>query len=475
MMLRRPAPALFAALIPALLAGCATVGPDYRRSPDAMIERPSAAAPFVSGDEAAFAQAPLPDDWWRLYRDPLLDRLVEDAIAHNTDLRVAAANVARANAALELAETARSPQTSLELAPGYAQRSAEEELLPGRSLPSASVYSGRAGISYQLDLVGQVRRALEAADADVAATRAAYDSVRVTVVADTTRAYLDACSAGREIAVAERALALQQRTTSLTQRLIRAGRGISLDANRSRVQEEQVRATLPSLRGVRQVALFRLATLTGRPPAEFDRTIAACTQEPALDRPIPIGDGAALLRRRPDVRRAELELHAATARIGVAEAELYPRVTLGASVGSVGLLGNALGSDTYKFSLGPLISWEFPNRGRIRARIAGAQAEADAALARFDGSVLNALRETETALTVYARELDRRAALATARAQAAQAATDAERLFRAGRTGFLPVLDAQRTLIAADQALATADSRLAAGQVQLFLALGGGW
>ncbi|WP_343527018.1 efflux transporter outer membrane subunit [Sphingomonas sp.] len=467
--------ALAPSLTVALLAGCTTAGPDYHRPATAIAESASATGGFVSGDAAAFTPAPLPDHWWKLYSDPVLDRLVENALAHNTDLRVASANIARANAALGLAEDARKPQTQIDAAPGYAQRSAEEELLSGGPLPPAFVYSARAGISYQVDLAGQVKRAIEAAGADVAATQAAYDATRATVVADTTRAYLDACTAGREIGVAQQAVALQSRTTDLTRRMIRAGRGIALDATRSRAQEEQVRAALPGLLAAKQVALFRLATLTGRPPAEFDRTVAACTQEPHLDRPIPIGDGAALLRRRPDVRRAELELHAATARIGVAEAELYPRITLGASAGSVGLLRNALASDTYKFSLGPLIGWEFPNRGRVRARIASAQAEADAAYARFDGTVLGALRETETALTVYARDLDRRAALRAARDQSARAASDAQRLFKAGRTGFLPVLDAQRTLIGAEQTLAAADSRLAADQVQLFLALGGGW
>jgi outer membrane protein TolC len=175
------------------------------------------------------------------------------------------------------------------------------------------------------------------------------------------------------------------------------------------------------------------------------------------------------------VRRAELELRAATARIGVATGDLYPHVSLGASLGSVGLAERALSGDTYKFSLGPLIRWQFPNRGRVRARIAAANADSDAAFARFDGTVLNALRETESALTVYARDLDRTAALRDADAQAAKAARDAETLFRAGRTGFLPVLDAQRTAITAEQALAAAESRLSADQVQLFLALGGGW
>jgi NodT family efflux transporter outer membrane factor (OMF) lipoprotein len=466
---------LLALAVPALLAGCSTVGPDYHRPPAAISERATATGAFVGGAEKPFVPAPVPDHWWQLYRDPTLDALVAQALTANTNLRIAAANIARAEAAARLTDQAGKVQTQVSAAPGYAQRSAEEELLPGAALPSNFVYQAGAGVSYQVDLVGQIRRAVEAADADVAATRAAYEATRVTVAAETTRAYVEACSAGREIAVANRILTLQRRTTTLTDRLRRAGRGISLDVTRSQAQEAQVRATMPTLLATRQVALYRLATLTGRPPAEFDRTAAACTQEPRLSTPIPIGDGAALLKRRPDVRQAEAMLHAATARIGVATAELYPRVTLGASVGSVGLASRFLGGDTYKFSLGPLINWEFPNRGRVRARIAGAQAEADAGYARFDGVVLDALRETESALTVYARDLDRAAALRDARDKATRASRDAQTLFRAGRTGFLPTLDAQRTEIAAEQSLAAAESRLATDQVQLFLALGGGW
>ena len=458
-----------------LLSACSTAGPDYHRPADAVSERPSATAPFVSATAPVFSPAPLPDHWWRLYDDPVLDGLIADALRANTDLRVAAANIARAQASLDLTEDGRKVQTALTGTVADAQRSAEEELLPGAPLPSKLVYAGGASISYQVDFAGQVRRAIEAANADVAATRAAYDVARVTVVSDTTRAYLAACSAGREIGVANRVLALQKRQTALSDRLQKFGRGISIDVTRSQAQEAQVRATLPGLIAARQVALFRLATLTGRPPAEFDRTVATCVQEPRLKRPIPVGDGAALLRRRPDIRRAEAELHAATARIGVVTADLYPRITLGASVGSVGLLRNLGGSDTYKFSLGPLINWEFPNRGRVKARIAGAQAEADADYARFDGVVLTALREAESTMTVYARDLDRLAALRDARDRAARATADAQKLFRYGRTGFLPVLDAERTQIGAEQTLAAATSRIADDQAQLFLALGGGW
>lgn len=456
-------------------AACAPVGPDYHRPEAAIAERPSAKAPFLSGNEPAFAETAVPQDWWRLYRDPVLDSLVAEAIAANTDLRVAAANIARAQAQRTITEDAREPQTELGASISRAMPSAQEELMPGEAFPSFWVYSLEASASYQLDLAGQIRRAIEAADADVAATQAAYDATRVTVVAQTTAAYVEACAAGHEIGVVQQALDLQRRSTELTRRLVRGGRGSTLDVTRSTAQEAQVRANLPTLIAQKQTALFRLATLTGKPPAEFDRRVAGCGREPQLDRPVPIGDGAALLRRRPDVRQAELLLRAATARIGVATADLYPKIRLGASVGSAGLAESFLASDTFKFGLGPLISWEFPNRKRVRARIGMAEAEADAAYARFDGVVLTALREVETALTVYARDLDRRRELEEARSHAAQAARDAQTLFRAGRQGFLPVLDADRVLISAEQALAAQESRIAADQVRLFLALGGGW
>jgi len=462
-------------LAAAVLAACSAVGPDYRRPSDAAVEGRAANGPFLGGSEAAFVREPVPGAWWRLYDSPVLDQLVQEALASNTDLRAAAANIARAAAGLDYADAAHRPTTTVSAGTSYARRSAEEELKPGKPLPNNFVYGVGAGVSYQLDLFGQISRAVESAQADLGAARAAHDAVRVTVVAETTRAFLEVCSVGREIAVAKRSVATQARSTELTQALVRGGRGSSLDVTRSSAQEEQVRATLPALAAQKRVALYRLAVLTGRAPEDFPRQVESCEQEPQLARAIPIGDGAGLMRRRPDIRRAEHELQSATARIGVATSELYPKITLGASIGSVGLDKHFLDADTFKFSLGPLITWQFPDRERTRARIRAADAEQQASLARFDGTVLNALKETESALEVYARDLERRALLESARQKAGRAARDTEQLFTAGRQGYLPVLDATRTLIAAEQAVAAADSRLAADQVNVFLALGGGW
>ncbi|MDB5777490.1 MAG: transporter [Herbaspirillum sp.] len=464
---------LFAAAI--ALAGCASRTADYQRPAAALIATPAANGKFVGAGGPAFSPEPPPANWWRLYRDPVLDKLVAQALAANTDLRVASANIARSVAHFDVVDDARQPQTALLAAPSFGRRSAEEELRPGKPLDNHFTYGAGASVSYQVDMFGQVARAIESAQADVAAARAAYDTVRITVVAETTRAYLEACNTEREIGVAEHSIALQRESGTLVQKLQHAGRGISFDVSRADAQLDQVRASLPPLQAQRQLALYRLAVLTGRPPADMPALQGACVQAPGLEQAIPVGDGAELLRRRPDVRRAEEELKSAHARIGVATAELYPKITLGASFASVGLTESFLKADTFKFSLGPLISWQFPNRAKARASIRDAQAQSDAAYARFDGTVLAALRETESALTVYARDLDRRALLRSAQRNAGKAAQDAELLFQAGRHGYLPVLDANRSLLAVDQALAGVESKIAADQVQVFLALGGGW
>jgi NodT family efflux transporter outer membrane factor (OMF) lipoprotein len=467
------------ALVCLTLAAC-TVGSDYHGPASKIAVDPAATAGFIGADKGGLFDA-APNDgktgdgrWWKLYDDPTLNRLVEDALAANTDLRVAAANIARADAALGVAEDGRLPKTSLDATFGYDRLSGEQYLLH-ETIPTMGIYDTGVGVSYQLDLAGQIKRGIEAAAADRDAARAAYDFARIAIVADSVRAYIAACSAGHELAVANRSLALQRQSLKLTERLVRAGRGSALDTTRSQAQVEQFRANIPALEAERRVALYRLATLAGKPPAAYARELESCKDEPALRQPIPVGDGAALIRRRPDIRAAARRPAAATARIGVATADLYPKVGFGLSAGSTGAIGDFLSGPTNRFGVGPLISWDFPQQDAIRARIKGAEAGADLALANFDGAVLTALRETESALIVYAKDLDRRTALTDARDRARQAEQQAKSLYRAGRTDALTELDAERVAVSADQALAAADVKIAADQITLFLALGGGW
>ncbi|MCZ2497244.1 efflux transporter outer membrane subunit [Xylophilus sp. Kf1] len=473
--------AAFAALagltLAALLAGCGTtaVGPDYQAPPALAPEHAASAGDFVSAEPATTSDAPLPARWWRLYRDPMLDTLVRRALEHNTDLRQAVANLEREQAVDEEVRGARYPTATVSGGPAFGHKSGLDLLRPGYQPPATVNYGVSAGLSYRLDLFGQIRRAIEAAEAGTASAQAAVDLVKVNVAAGTAHAYADVCSSGLRLQSASTSLRLQQEAVDLSDRLQQAGRVGAIDAARARGQLEQLRASLPPLQALRQSALFRLSTLTGAPPREFPPEVADCATPPRVAGAIPVGDGAALLRRRPDVRQAERAIAAATARIGVATGDLYPKVSLGISAVSAGKLKDFGGSDTVNYSLGPLISWTIPNTGAARARIRQAEAGTRAALARFDGVVLTALRETETTLTVYARELDRRAALRAARDQSAIVAGQARQLYVNGRTGSLDALDAQRALAGSEAALAASDAQLASDQIDLFMALGGGW
>lgn len=455
----------------ALALGACMVGPDYRSPvPDA-----PAQAPFFSGQSPAFTGEQPPGAWWRLFNDPVLDRLIEQALAANTDLRVAGANLARARAVLSETRSGLFPSASASASATYTRQSGDQLGFPGSASEGWS-YDAGIDASYQIDLFGRIRRAIQARRAEAGAAQAAFDVSRITVAAETTRAYADACSAGRQLAVARATLRIQEQTFGLTQRLFEGGRATALETGQAGALLEQVRATVPTLEARRQTALFRLSVLTGRPPAEFPREVSNCDAPPALARPIPVGDGATLLSRRPDVRQAERDLAAATARVGVAVANLYPSVTLGGSIGSSATSLSGLGSgDSFRFSLGPLISWDFTNLFVGRARIRQAEASAEGALASFEGTWLKALEETESALTRYARELDRREALRRGRAQAAEAARIARLRYEAGRDSFQIVLDAERSLADTDAALAQSEAQLSDYLVSLFLALGGGW
>jgi NodT family efflux transporter outer membrane factor (OMF) lipoprotein len=466
--------ALALAAMAALLAACTTVGPDYHVPKEAVFQRDAANAPLMGASEAPFRSDPLPADWWRLYQDPVLDRLIAQAFGANAELRVAAANLERAHAVLEEVEEHKRPEIEMGAAPMYGRIAGASIGLP-EQLPRTGIYDGDIKVAWQVDMWGRIRRAIEAAHADREAAQAASDLAHVMVAADTTRAYADACSAGYQLKVAQHSVELQQQFAKLTAERVRRGRGIANDNSRAQAQQEQLRANLPPLAARRRTALYRLAVLTGEVPSGFPRDVAQCDTPPRVLAKVPVGDGAALLRRRPDVRQAERVLAAATARIGVATAELYPNITLGASFGGVGFMDGFGEANTWKFALGPLISWNLPALSPARVHIAQARAGTAGALARFDAVVLNALRETESALTVYARELDRNASLQAARDQSALAARQAARLYQAGRADFLTALDADRTLASADSMLAASNAQLAADQAQLFLALGGGW
>jgi multidrug efflux system outer membrane protein len=454
----------------AALAGCATAGPDYHPPARSAATDPAATGAFVSARGPAFTDAALPDHWWRLYDDARLDGLVESALTANADLRAADANLRRADAIVRETEAGRSITTTLSGGPTLARPSGTGEHLPGVLSYDLGITAG-----YPLDLRGKITRAIETSQANREAIAAARDAVRVSIAAATTRAYADACAANYRLSVTRRIVALQRQTLTATQRLQRGGRGTAFDVSRAQAAVDASEAALPAFVAQRRAALYLLATLLGRPPAAYPKDVETCATLPTLSRPMPVGDGAALIRRRPDIREAERTIAADTAAIGVATADLYPSISLGGSAGLSGPVKDIGGPTSFGFSLGPLISWSFPNRPVVKARIAAANAQVEADLAGFDSTVLGALRDAETALETYARDRDQVAALDRARDSAALSAAQAGKLFRFGRGDFLALLQAQSNLAQAQASAAAARANLVDDQIAVFMALGGGW
>ena len=455
-----------------LLSACQIVGPDYSVPKEAAVNRGDLQGALRS-DADSVVSAPVPANWWHLYQDPRLDALVNQALAANTELRVAAANIARARAQVEEAEAQGGFNGGVKLGAQRLQESGEAFLQPDK-VPVANIGEAILSASYQFDLWGTLKRGVEAAQAHADATQAAADTARITLVADVVRAYTQVCAANEEYHIARASLDLQEQSVTLTQRLRDAGRGDETQVTRTETQFKSLRAELPRYQAMREAGLYTLSMLLAKPVEQLPAGTAHCAELPRIAQRVPVGDGAALLKRRPDIRQAERSLAAATAGIGVATGQLYPDISIGAQVGTIGILENLGKPATNRWGFGPLLTWTVPTNGS-RARIRQAEASTQAALAHFDGVVLNAIRETQTSLAQYSALLDRRDALAEAERSAQLAADQTHRFFKAGRESFLADLQATRTYTDMRAQLAAANTQVAMGQIGLFLALGGGW
>jgi len=433
---------------------------------------------LVSVSAAAETATEPPDDWWRLYHDATLDQLLDEAFKANADLRAAEANLMASRAVLEGARDARFPQTNAGVGVTYGRDAGTDEILAITGHPPQNIwiYEAVVSVGYELDYLGRVRRSIEAARADTDAVAAAHDSVKITVAAETTRAYAQVCALGEELQVARHSLDVVRREADITLHRNEAGANSQFDVVRAEGLVAQVRASIPPLEGQRRAALFQLAALLGRTPSMAPNDVTSCVTPPHLTDLIPVGDGATLLKRRPDVRQADRRMAAATARIGVATADLYPRITLKGLYGAVtSELDEFTSPNSRTWGVGPSISWTFPNMGGPRARVRAAKATAVAALASFDSVVLQALKETEQALATYGSELDRRQALSEAQDRAHQAFDMAHDQFLAGSLSNLDLLTTEQSLVAADAAVASSDAALIQDQIAVFRALGGGW
>jgi NodT family efflux transporter outer membrane factor (OMF) lipoprotein len=454
-------------------SACA-LGPNYTPpTPPA-----GATAPFVSAIPAATSNAPARNDWWRLYNDPVLDGLIAQALAANTDLQAAEDNLAASRAVYEGSRAALLPQTDTEVSATYGRNAPTDEILEltGRKPKTIWLYDSTLDASYELDLFGHVRRSIEAARDNSEAVAAARDDLKVTIAAETARAYGQICTLGEELAVANESLGLVEQQQQIVQQQFDAGASSQFDVVRSQVLVSQTRATLPPLQGQRNAAVFELADLLGETPQNAPFAVEACVTPPRMTELIPVGDGAALLQRRPDIREADRKLAAALANVGVATADLFPRVTISGFYGGISSQINMLGSNNgLTWGIGPAISWSFPNMAGPLARLAQAKASERAAVAAYDSVVLGALNETEQALATYGAELNHHAALAAAQSEANQEFSLARNEFAAGGISNLDLLNAEVTVVLANNAVAGSDAALVQDQIAVFKALGGGW
>ncbi|MFK3978684.1 efflux transporter outer membrane subunit [Shewanella vesiculosa] len=460
-------PTCLAMAVSAFVAGCSS-GPDYKTpsTPDPV------GASFVSQPGSVDSNKMLPTQWWKLYQDPTLELLVEEALKANTDLRVALANIDRSRAVYGEARSGQYPATQVSAGVGYGR---DQTSWSGTGqAPSQWHSTGGLDIAYEVDLFGRVRRDIEAAQYDADAVAAAYDATRLVVVAETTRSYVDACAYGESMEITQSSIELAQKNLSIISSQQQVGAASRLDVERAGLTLARTQATLPLLRHQHDAALFELAALMGRTPSQIPDAAKVCTKAPEIAGKLPVGNGANLLRRRPDVRQAERRLAADTARIGVSVADLYPQITLGASVNYL-RNDNLKGDRVWSFSLGPLISWSFPNTMVVRSHIAQAKAKSAASLASFHGTVLNALKEAEQSLSAYNAAMEQRDALIEARNRAASAASLADERYSGGSISYLNVLVAQASLIDARAEVVASDQRVGASRVSVFKALGGGW
>lgn len=448
-------------LLAAALAGCA--------APSVPTLRPPPLEPdFANRPADATHDAPV-GRFWQGFGDPQLDALVARAIGANHDLRIAAANLQEARALARDADAQRWPQADALATAGRVR----DGTGPGREQFAAGV-----ALAWEVDLFGRIAGLQDAARATVLATQAGLRSVQVSLSAEVARTYFDLLGLQERLRVARASLETQQAVLRLVQARHGAGRATALDTERARALVASTAAGLPALEGALLRSRYRLAVLCGQAPTALDAELAAARPLPGL-RSVAlggIGSPHSLLLRRPDVRAAEHDAAAAAARTGVARSALYPRLTLGGTLGqNAARLGDLGDGSSYVYNLGAQLVWSLLDFGRVRAQIAAADARSAAALAVWERTVLTALEETEGALATYTRAQQQAEQQFDAARAAEAAARIARARFDAGVIDLLVVLDTERELLDARDRLALAQTGAAASLVGVYRALAGGW
>jgi outer membrane protein, multidrug efflux system len=466
-----------------LLTGCA-VGPDFHRPETPVPPRWSGLS--AAGVQQASITTPQPAElveWWKAFDDPMLTSLVERGIVSNLDLRQAEARVRQARATRGIAASGLWPEIDASASYSRSLNSSASFGSSGSSslqptvIPIANdLFQAGLDAAWELDIFGGVRRSVEAAQAGLQTAVEDRHDVLVSLVAEVGINYVSLRGYQQQILIAQQNLAAQEHTAEITRKRYEAGFVSGLDAANANALVATTQSQIPVLESAARAAIYSLSVLLGLQPAVLVEELRSDRPIPTTPPEVPVGLPSELIRRRPDIRRAEAQLHAATANIGVATADLFPKFSL---TGSFGFLNNDIGSlanfSSRFWSYGPNVTWPIFTAGRIRWNIELQKAIKEQDLAAYEQTILQALKDVETALVAYAKEQERISSLVVAVANNRRAVDLSTKLYVAGKSDFLNVLVAQRSLNSSEDALVQSTRTLATDLIALYKALGGGW
>ncbi|RKP55905.1 efflux transporter outer membrane subunit [Pararobbsia silviterrae] len=465
----------------AFVAGC-TVGPNYAGAPE-VAPNATHADRFARAPNAGIASDAAPAQWWTSLDDPLLTRLIETALEHNTDIRAARARLRESRAGLREQQRDALPKTSASAA-DIRLRAPDTSLLSNDS-GSGSSSSGRGPIdlyevgfdaSWEVDLFGGTRRAIEAASDQADASEADLADTHVEIAAEVAQAYVDLRDQQQRLALVRASADLESQMLDLTRQRRTRGVASDLDVERIRTQVETTRSNLIPLDAQITESLDQLALLTGREPGALDAELSPAGTLPVLPETVAVGDPAALLKQRPDIRAAERRLAAQTAQIGEREADWFPKLTLFGDLGFTAAdPGHLMRKENFSWVGIPYLQWNGLDFGRVKARVDQAGASRDEAQAQYEGAVLGALRDANVALSRYGHQRENVYSLRSVESSASHTAQLTRQRYQAGVSTALDWLDAERTRYSAEQNRISGDAELVKDYVALQKALGLGW
>jgi NodT family efflux transporter outer membrane factor (OMF) lipoprotein len=471
----KPNRLLLLILLTIVAGGCA-VGPNY--------QSPAVSAPTQWSEPLAGGETNAPASltaWWRNFNDPELGSLIDRAVRSNVDLRIAQARVREARAQYGIAVGNLLPTVDASGSYARTETSHHQPVLGSIPVPAYvpfdnDVYQAGFDASWEIDVFGGKRRAAESARAEVAASEFGRRSTLVTLLGDVARNYIDARGYQGRLAIANENIESQSRALAITHDRFAKGLTSDLDVQQASTLLATTKAEVPLLQTALQISIHRLGVLLGQQPGTLVAELTGTMPIPAAPPQVPVGLPSQLLLRRPDVQQAERQLAAATASIGVAKADLFPKFYLTGVAGFESVSASDWFTAGSRFwSAGPTVQWRIFDAGRIRANIKVQNARQEQALAAYEQTTLTAFEDVENGLVAYANEQIRRQSLEDAVASSRKSLDLANKLYASGLTDFLHVLDAERSLYQAQDALVQSDRTVSTDVVALYKSLGGGW